>query len=97
MFIGQQFMQNVLGYSTLDAGLAILRRPSSWCWWRRFGPARALPRFALTLLLGYLFCLLSFLTMLLLWKQGTPYWQVGPGLRASRVGIGLFGTRPRAR
>ena len=24
MFIGQQFLQNVLGYSTLDAGLAIL-------------------------------------------------------------------------
>src|SRR5205814_5725107 len=24
MFVGQQFLQNVLGYSTLDAGLAIL-------------------------------------------------------------------------
>ena len=24
MFIGQQFLQNVLGYSTLDAGAAIL-------------------------------------------------------------------------
>ena len=24
MFIGQQFLQNVLGYSTVDAGLAIL-------------------------------------------------------------------------
>src|SRR5213079_1895048 len=24
MFLGQQFLQNVLGYSTLDAGLAIL-------------------------------------------------------------------------
>src|SRR5271157_5483584 len=29
MFIGQQFLQNVLGYSTLDAGLAIL--PAAFC------------------------------------------------------------------
>ncbi len=29
MFIGQQFMQNVLGYSTLDAGLAILPNPAA--------------------------------------------------------------------
>ena len=27
MFIGQQFLQNVLGYSTLDAGAAILPAP----------------------------------------------------------------------
>ena len=30
-----------------------------------------------TLLAGYLFCLLGFVTMLLLWKEGIPYWQVG--------------------
>jgi hypothetical protein len=29
MFVGQQFLQNVLGYSTLDAGLAIL--PAACC------------------------------------------------------------------
>ena len=29
MFIGQQFLQNVLGYSTVDAGLAIL--PAAFC------------------------------------------------------------------
>ena len=81
MFIGQQFLQNVLGYSTLDSGLAIL-------------PAAALmvvvaPRSAklveargarlLTLLIGYVFCVLGFLTMLLLWKQGISYWKVGLG------------------
>ena len=31
MFIGQQFLQNVLGYDTLDAGLAILPAASAWC------------------------------------------------------------------
>ena len=62
MFIGQQFLQNVLGYDTLDAGLAIL-------------PAAVMmvliaPRSAklvasmgsrFTLLLGYVFCFLGFL------------------------------------
>jgi EmrB/QacA subfamily drug resistance transporter len=93
MFIGQQFMQNVLGYSTLDAGLAIL--PAAVFMVLVAPPSARLvhsrgSRF--TLLLGYLFCLLSFLTMLLLWKQGTPYWQVGLGYALLGVGIGLFGT-----
>src|SRR5512132_1543473 len=68
MFIGQQFLQNVLGYSTLDAGLAIL--PAV------VGMVLVAPRSAklvdargarFTLLIGYVFCLLGFLTMLLLW------------------------------
>ena len=85
MFIGQQFLQNVLGYSTLDSGLAIL-------------PAAVLmvlvaPRSAklveargarFTLLVGYVFCLLGFLTMLLLWKEGIAYWKVGARLRLHR-------------
>ena len=93
MFIGQQFLQNVLGYSTLDSGLAIL-------------PAAALmvvvaPRSAklveargarFTLLLGYLFCVLGFLTMLLLWKEGVPYWKVGLGYAFIGIGVGFAGT-----
>src|SRR4029079_7341289 len=68
MFIGQQFLQNVLTYSTVQAGLAIL-------------PAAAFmvvvaPRSAqlveargarFTLLLGSLLVVLGFLTMLVLW------------------------------
>jgi len=93
MFIGQQFLQNVLDYSTLDSGLAIL-------------PAAALmvvvaPRSAklvdargarFTLLLGYAFCLLGFLVMLLLWKQGISYWKVGLGYALIGVGVGFAGT-----
>lgn len=93
MFIGQQFLQNVLGYSTLDAGLAIL-------------PAAAFmvlvaPRSAkivekrgsrFTLLSGYVAVLLGFLTMLLLWKEGTPYWQVAIAYSFVGIGVGLAGT-----
>ena len=67
MFIGQQFLQNVLGYSTVEAGAAIL-------------PAAVFmvlvaPRSAklieakgsrFTLLTGYVFVLLGFVTMLVL-------------------------------
>jgi EmrB/QacA subfamily drug resistance transporter len=93
MFIGQQFLQNVLDYSTLDSGLAIL-------------PAAALmvvvaPRSAklvesrgarVTLLIGYVFCILGFLTMLLLWKEGIPYWKVALGYAFIGIGVGFAGT-----
>jgi MFS transporter, DHA2 family, multidrug resistance protein len=93
MYIGQQFLQNVLGYSTVDAGLAIL-------------PAAAFmvlvaPRSAKlvelrgareTLLFGYVFVLLGFLTMLLLWKEDISYWKVALGYSFVGIGVGLAGT-----
>jgi MFS transporter, DHA2 family, multidrug resistance protein len=93
MFIGQQFLQNVLGYSTLDAGLAIipaalfmvLVAPRSAKLVEAHG-ARA------TLLLGYVFVLLGFLTMLLLWKEDISYWKVGLGYAFVGIGVGLAGT-----
>jgi DHA2 family multidrug resistance protein-like MFS transporter len=93
MFIGQQFLQNVLGYSTLQAGLSIV--PAAL-----FMVAIA-PRSAklveargarFTLLVGYLFCLLGFLVMLLLWKEGIPYWKVGLGYALIGIGVGFAGT-----
>jgi DHA2 family multidrug resistance protein-like MFS transporter len=93
MFVGQQFLQNVLGYSTLGSGAAIL-------------PAAGLmvivaPRSAklveargarFTLLLGYAFCLLGFLTMLVLWNEGIPYWEVALGYGFVGIGVGFAGT-----
>jgi hypothetical protein len=93
MFVGQQFLQNVLDYSTLDAGLAIL--PAAFCM------VLVAPRSAaivekrgarFTLLFGYVFCLLGFLTMLLLWKENIGYWKVGLGYALVGIGVGLAGT-----
>ena len=93
MFIGQQFLQNVLGYSTVDAGLAIL--PGRRCM------VVVAPRSAKlvekngarqTLLSGYVFVLLGFLTMLLLWKEGISYWKVALGYAFVGIGVGLAGT-----
>ena len=93
MFIGQQFLQDVLGYSTVNAGLAILPAaifmvlvaPRS----AKIVEARG-SRF--TLLGGYTFVLLGFVTMLLLWKEGVSYWPVGIGYAFVGVGVGLAGT-----
>src|SRR4051812_4755021 len=93
MYIGQQFLQNVLGYSTVDAGLAIL--PAAVCM------VLVAPRSAklvevrgarFTLLFGYVFVLLGFLTMLLLWKESIPYWKVALGYSLVGIGVGLAGT-----
>ncbi|MBS1880836.1 MAG: MFS transporter [Actinobacteria bacterium] len=93
MFIGQQFVQNVLGYSTLDAGLAIL--PGV------FGMVIVAPRSAklveargsrFTLLLGYCFCFLAFLVMLFLWEDNVAYPVVGLGYLLVGIGVGLAGT-----
>jgi MFS transporter, DHA2 family, multidrug resistance protein len=93
MFIGQQFLQNVLGYDTLDAGLAIL--PAV------VGMVVVAPRSAklveakgarFTLLVGYVFCLLGFLTMLALWQDGISYWPVGLGYLLVGIGVGFAGT-----
>jgi DHA2 family multidrug resistance protein-like MFS transporter len=93
MFIGQQFLQNVLGYSTFEAGLSIL--PAAACM------VVIAPRSAklvdaqgarITLLVGYAFCLLGFLTMLLLWNEGISYWRVGLAYALVGVGVGFAGT-----
>jgi MFS transporter, DHA2 family, multidrug resistance protein len=93
MFVGQQFLQNVLNYSTLKAGAAII--PAALCM------VLVAPRSAkivaargarFTLLSGYVFCLLGFLTMLLLWEEGISYWKVGLGYGFVGIGVGLAGT-----
>ena len=92
-FVSQQYLQNVLGYSTVEAGAAILPAivfmilvaPRSA---KLVGTRGA--RF--TLLCGYVFLLLAFLWMLLLWKEDIPYWQVGLAYVFIGIGVGLAGT-----
>ena len=90
MFIGQQFLQNVLGYSTLSSGTAIL--PAALCM------VIVAPRSAklieshgsrLTLLIGYVFCLIGFVWMLIVWDEGISYWQVAVAYAAVGIGVGL--------
>ncbi len=93
MFIGQQYLQNVLEYSTLGAGAAIL--PAA------LGMIVAAPRSArlveshgsrFTLLCGFVFCLIGFIFMLTLWDENASYWQVLAGYLPVGIGVGLAGT-----
>lgn len=93
MFVGQQFLQNVLGYSSVEAGLSIL-------------PGAAMmvvvaPRSArlvesigsrATLLIGYLCSLAGFLVMLVLWGEGAAGWTVWLAFALVGAGVGFAGT-----
>src|SRR4051794_25327075 len=92
-FVSQQFLQNVLSYSTLGAGAAflpaivfmVLVAPRS----AKLVEARG-ARF--TLLCGYVFLFCAFAAMLLLWDEGVPYWKVGIAYALIGVGVGFAGT-----
>jgi EmrB/QacA subfamily drug resistance transporter len=93
MFISQQYLQNVLDYSTLEAGAAflpaivfmVLVAPRSAKLVESHGA-----RF--TLLCGYVFLLLAFATMLILWKSDTSYWEIAVAYAFMGIGVGFAGT-----
>jgi MFS transporter, DHA2 family, multidrug resistance protein len=93
MFVSQQYLQNVNGYSTLEAGAAILPAalvmvvvaPRS----AKLVEARG-ARF--TLLCGYVFLFLAFAWMLLLWNEGSSYLQIAVAYVFIGAGVGLAGT-----
>ncbi|MBN8866959.1 MAG: MFS transporter [Solirubrobacterales bacterium] len=93
MFIGQQYLQNVLEYSTLDAGLAILpaavamilAAPISAKLVQSHGSR-------VTLLCGFLFCLIGFACMLIFWDENAKYIHVFLGYFPVGIGVGLAGT-----
>jgi MFS family permease len=93
MFIGQQYLQNVLGWSTWEAGLAILPAavmlvlvaPSS----ARLVNSRG-ARF--TLLAGYAACFLGFVVMLVFWTDSASVWPIMIAYALVGIGVGLAGT-----
>jgi MFS family permease len=92
-FVSQQYLQNVLGYSTLEAGAAflpaivfmVLVAPRS----AKLVDARG-ARF--TLLCGYVFLLFAFAWMLLVWKEDSAYWEIGFAYAFIGIGVGFAGT-----
>ena len=92
-YISQQFLQNVLGYSTLEAGAAIIPAglfmvavaPRSAKLVGQYGSRR-------TLLSGQACLLVAFLLMLVLWKENIPYWEVAIPYALLGIGVGLAGT-----
>jgi MFS transporter, DHA2 family, multidrug resistance protein len=93
MFIGQQFLQNVLGYDTLEAGTAILPAAAFMVVFAPRSAKLVEARGArLTLLTGYALCLLGFAWMLVFWNEGIPYWEVAVAYSFVGAGVGFAGT-----
>jgi Na+/melibiose symporter-like transporter len=92
-FVSQQFLQNVLGYSTLGAGAAflpavvfmVLVAPRS----AKLVESRG-ARF--TLLCGYVSLLAAFAWMLVFWTEGSAYWQIALAYALIGIGVGFAGT-----
>ena len=93
LYIGQQYLQNVLGYSTLKAGAAVLPAavamllvaPQSAKLIERFGSR-------VTLLAGYASCLIAFLVMLITWKVDSGYAVIAIAFVLLGAGVGIAGT-----
>lgn len=93
MYIGQQFLQNVLHYSTLAAGAAVL--PSSVAMVLVAGlSARLVVRSGSrnTLLIGFACIAAGFVAMLLLWGEQTGYWAIAMAYVLIGLGVGFAGT-----
>ena len=92
-YVSQQYVQNVLDYSTVQAGAAILPAalamvivaPRSAKLVAAHGSRR-------TLLSGYVFLVAAFVGMLLLWNEDTPYWEIALPYICIGIGVGLAGT-----
>ena len=93
MFIGQQFMQNVLGYSTLASGATILVGAAAM--------VVVAPRSAklveargsrFTLLCGYISIVVGLLLAMLTWDENAQFWHVGTVYLFVGIGVGLAGT-----
>ncbi|MBU3700525.1 MAG: MFS transporter [Acidimicrobiia bacterium] len=92
MFIGQQYMQNVLGYSTWSAGLSVLPAAvfmvvgapvsARLIEWRGSRDA---------LLVGFVIAGLGFVVMILLWRDTASAVVVGLGYSLLGLGVGIAG------
>jgi DHA2 family multidrug resistance protein-like MFS transporter len=93
MFVGQQYLQNVLGYSAFEAGLSILPAAAAMVLVSPLS-ARLVGRKGsrFVLLLGYGWCIAGFVAMLVLWTEDAAYWRVGLAYLLIGTGVGLAGT-----
>ncbi|MGI9186226.1 MAG: MFS transporter [Gaiellales bacterium] len=92
MFIGQQYVQNVLGYSTFEAGCAALPLSVTMV---LVSPLAArmieLRGSRLTMALGVVIVFIG-IALMFTWHEGASYWPVGIAYAVIGIGIGLAGT-----
>ncbi|MDL9938378.1 MFS transporter [Gordonia sp. ABSL1-1] len=93
MFIGQQYMQNVLGYSTVASGATVLAGAATMI--------LAAPQSAklveskgsrFTLLCGYVPVIAGLALAMATWDDNAKFWHVGLVYALIGIGVGLAGT-----
>jgi len=93
MFIGPQFLQNVLGYNSAQAGFAVLPAVVFMMVAAPISAQLVNTRGArFTLLIGYAVILVAFVVMLLLWTENATYWPVALAYGLVGLGVGFAGT-----
>lgn len=93
MFIGQQYIQNVLGYSTLAAGASVLPTPVAMIAVAGFSARLVADKGSrFPLLSGFALIAAAFLWMLRVWDENAHYWHVGVAYLLIGAGVGLAGT-----
>jgi DHA2 family multidrug resistance protein-like MFS transporter len=93
MFVGQQFLQNVLGYSTLQAGATMLPAAAAMVVAAPISARLIGSRGSrVTLLAGFTCCLLGLLVALLALRVDSPFWPVCLVFVLVGIGVGLAGT-----
>ncbi len=93
IFIGQQFLQNVLGYSPLESGAAMVPAAVAMVIVAPYSAKLVESRGSrFTLLLGYSFCVLGLLVALVFWKEDIPFWPIVVTFVCVGIGVGFAGT-----
>lgn len=90
LFIGQQYLQNVLGYSTLDAGLAVVPMAIAMVLVSPLAGRLVLSIGSRsTLMLGFAAVVPAFTIMLVGWGEDTAYWVIALAYVLVGTGAGL--------
>ncbi len=92
MFVGQQYVQNVLGYSTFEAGVAALPLSITMIAVSPLAAHLIESRGTrLTMALGVSIVLIG-IALMFTWREGSSYLPVGLAFGVIGIGIGLSGT-----
>lgn len=95
MFVGEQFMQSVMDYNPLEAGLSVVPAVVSLLLAAPLS-AKAVGRLGTrsTMLIGYGFLLIALVSMLF-WREHTPYALIGFGFFVIGLGVTFVMTASR--
>jgi MFS family permease len=97
MFVGQQFLQNVMHYTTFQSGVAILPAAVGMVAFAPMSAKLVVTKGARsTMLLGYCFILPAFLLMLITWHEGVNYAFIGGAYLLMGIGV-AFALTPATR